>query len=55
LRRWLTCIELFLKKLVVGGWRIARVQSQTVQYGLTLLTLNSKDFVDIPGLELVVL
>ena len=29
--------------------------SQAVQHGFTLLTRNSKDFVDIPGLELVVL
>ena len=29
--------------------------SQAVQHGFTLLTRTSKDFVDIPGLELVVL
>lgn len=29
--------------------------SQAVQHGFTLLTRNGKDFVDIPGLELVVL
>ncbi|RLB62385.1 MAG: VapC toxin family PIN domain ribonuclease, partial [Deltaproteobacteria bacterium] len=29
--------------------------SQAVQHGFTLLTRNSKDFADIPGLELVVL
>jgi predicted nucleic acid-binding protein len=29
--------------------------SQAVQHGFTLLTRNGKDFVDIPGLELMVL
>ena len=29
--------------------------SQAVQHGFTLLTRNGKDFVDIPGLELVIL
>lgn len=52
--------ELVAALKIKGKGHRQRVQdlwlaSQAVQHGFTLLTRNGKDFVDIPGLELVVM
>ncbi len=52
--------ELVAALKIKGKGHRQRVQdlwlaSQAVQHGFTLLTRNGKDFIDIPGLELVVL
>ena len=52
--------EMIVRKLVYGlGYRY-RVQDlwlacQAIQYGYRFLTRNSKDFEDIPGLDLVII